>query len=302
MSDHLSELRSFAAILDTGSIAGAARRLGVSAAVVSRRLARLERRLGTRLIQRTTRSLTPTDAGAAFHVRCARILAELTDAEDEAASGSRTVAGTLRVTSTVAFARRLAPLLKEFQNEHPALHVQLHASDAVMPLVEGGFDLAVRFGALSDSSLIARPLAANRRVICATPEYLARRGWPRSPADLSAHDCVRMGDPPQSHWRFADGTSIPVSGPLASSDGDIAHQWALQGAGLVLKSIWDVHEDVAAGRLEVVLPEHPLPASPVHAVYPHRRFSPAKLRLCIAHIGDALIRRATVMGLPAAAR
>lgn len=299
MTDRLVDMETLAAIAATGSMAAAGHRLGVSPAVVSRRLARLEKRLGARLVQRTTRSLALTEAGAAFRAHCARILAEIDDAETEVTRGSATASGTLRITSTVAFGRRLAPLLQRFQAMHPALRIQLHTSDALLHLVDDGFDLAVRFGALPDSSLIARRLAPNRRVICASPAYLSRHGRPRTPADLAAHDCICTGYPPTSEWRFADGTVVPVAGALASSDGETAHLWALQGAGLVQKSIWDVHEDLAAGRLETVLAAHPLPAVAIHAVYPHRRHSPARLRLCVAYLETELSRAARGLGLTA---
>lgn len=288
MTDRFAEMQVFVRVVETGRLAAAARDLGLSSAVVSRRLAALERRLGVRLLNRTTRSLALTDEGADFHAHCRRLLAELEDAEAQAARGGRTALGALHISSTAAFARRLAPLLRAFRCEHPGVSVRLHVSDAVVNLVDGGFDLAVRFGTLDDSSLIARELAPNYRVICAAPDYLDARGRPTSIADLNDHDCILMGDPPSTLWHFADGRSVHVGGAYACNDGEIAHLWAREGAGLVVKSIWDVQADIEAGRLEIVLADTPLPASPIHAVYPHRRHVAPKVRLCVAFLRERL--------------
>src|SRR5882724_1891713 len=179
MSDKLFDMVVFARVVDAGSLSGAARHLGLSLAVVSRTLARLEARLGVRLANRTTRTLSLTEEGSAFHIRCVRILADVDEAEIEATRGRDTASGLLRITSTFAFSRRrLAPLLQEFQSLHSGLRIHLQTSDSLVNLVEGGYDLAVRFGVLADSSMIARQLAPNVRVICGAPAYLDRRGRP----------------------------------------------------------------------------------------------------------------------------
>ncbi|TWB54509.1 LysR family transcriptional regulator [Nitrospirillum viridazoti] len=290
MADTFSDMATFVRVVEAGSLSAAARELGQSLAVISRRVSGLEERLGVRLLNRTTRTLALTEEGAAYHARCVRILAEVEEAEMEATKGRHTATGLLRLTSTVAFSRHLAPLLQEFQALHPGLQVHLHAADTLFNIIDNGFDLAIRFGALADSSLIARQLAPNRRVICGAPAYLDRRGRPQAPEDLLGHDCLLFGDPPPDQWTFADGRSVRVRGPLSSNDGERAHAWARTGAGLVLKSIWDVHEDIAAGRLEVVLPHLPLPAAPLHAVYPHSRHAAAKVRLCVDFLADRLRR------------
>ncbi|WP_247887109.1 LysR family transcriptional regulator [Azospirillum sp. SYSU D00513] len=293
MADNLFDMTVFVRVVETGSLSAAARALNLSLAVVSRKLARLEERLGVRLINRSTRSLALTEEGASFHARCARILAEIEEAELEVTRGRHEASGLLRVTATVAFGRRrLAPLLQEFRALHPGLQIQLDASDTIVNIVDAGYDLAVRFGALADSSLVARPLAANVRVICGAPSYLDRRGRPAEPEDLLSHDCIVFGEPPLDHWSFADGRTVRVRGALITNDGELAHGWALQGAGLVLKSIWDVRDDIAAGRLETVLPHRPLPASPIHAVYPHSRHAAAKVRLCVDFLAERLKREA----------
>jgi DNA-binding transcriptional LysR family regulator len=222
-----------------------------------------------------------------------RILADVDEAEIEATRGRDTASGLLRITSTFAFSRRrLAPLLQEFQSLHSGLRIHLQASDSLVNLVEGGYDLAVRFGALADSSMIARQLAPNVRAICGAPAYLDRRGRPATVDDLTEHDCIDYGDPPQGFWTLTDDTVVPIRCNLTCNDGELAHGWALQGAGLVLKSVWDTHGDIEAGRLEVVLPKLRLPAAPIHAVYPHSRHAAAKVRLCVEFLADRLRKEA----------
>jgi DNA-binding transcriptional LysR family regulator len=293
MADNLFDMVVFVHVVETGSLSGAARDLHLSVAVISRRLSRLEERLGVRLANRTTRRLSLTEEGAAFHARCVRILEDVEDAETEVTRGRDIATGLLRVTSTFAFGRRrLAPLLHEFRELHPGLQIHFDASDSFVNLVESGYDLAIRFGALTDSSLIVRQLAPNVRVICAAPSYLERHGRPAAIDDLLRHDCIVYGNPPMDNWRFADSSSVRVKGTLSANDGEVAHAWALEGAGLVLKSIWDVEEDIRVGRLEVVLPALRLPAAPIHAVYPHRRHTAAKVRLCV----DFLAKKLTEQG------
>lgn len=281
MPDNCLEMRTFVQIVESGSLAAAARALRLSTAVVSRRLSALERRLSTRLVQRTTRSLSLTDEGARYLHRCEQILADIETAEAEVMGETRSAAGRLRLTTTVAFAERIAPLLERFAAMHSELSIHLHASDARANLVEEGIDVAVRFGALADSNLVARRLAPNRRVICGAPAYLAEHGRPQTIDELKRHECIVMGDPPRTEWMFADGRSVRVAGRLSCSEGRTAHRWAIAGAGLVCKSIWDVAEDVAAGRLETVLDDCPMPGADIHALYAHRRYLAPRVRLCL---------------------
>lgn len=289
MADNqLTDMIAFVRIAETGSLSAAAVELDQSLPVVSRRLARLEERLGVRLINRTTRQLSLTDEGTAFHMRCARILGDIEEAEAEVSKGREVAVGLLRMTSTFAFARRkLAPLLYEFEAQHPGLRVHLDASDRIVNLVDEGFDIAIRFGPMSDSSLIARAIAKNAYVMCASPTYLDRRGRPGEIDDLLSHECILFGSPPGSRWTFEDGSSIKVRGDLTTNDGDLAHFWALEGAGIVLKSIWDVYDDIHQRRLEIVLPGTQPPASPLNAVFPHARLATARVRLIL----DFLTRR-----------
>ncbi|AYG61513.1 LysR family transcriptional regulator [Rhizobium jaguaris] len=299
MADNLFDMLVFVRVVEAGSLSGAARELRLSLAVVSRKLARLEERLGVRLVNRTTRTLALTEEGTTFHARCVRILAEIDEAELEVTRGRDTATGILRATSTYAFGRRrLAPLLREFRSHHPGLHIQLDTSDSIANIVEDGYDLAVRFGALADSSLIARQLAPNIRVICGAPAYLDRHGRPEKPEELLGHDCIAFGHPPLDDWIFADGTTVHIRGSFTTNDGDLAHAWALDGAGLIMKSIWDVRDDIDSGRLEIVLAKQPLPPAPIHAVYPHNRHTAAKVRLCVDFLADRLKRQSASI-LPA---
>ncbi|MDQ0324045.1 DNA-binding transcriptional LysR family regulator [Pararhizobium capsulatum DSM 1112] len=289
MSDNLLEMRIFVRVMMSGSLSRAARDTGLSLTVISRKLSRLEDRLGVRLINRTTRSLSATEEGQRFYERCSRILDEIDEAEAEVSSGSETATGLLKITTTFAFGSRwLVPLMEEFQQQHPNLVLQLDTNDGIANIVESGYDLAIRFGELSDSSLIARRLASNRRVICGAPSYLAKRGRPVTIEDLVAHDAIVFGEPMNTQWSFVDDRVVNVNWKIALNNGELAHQSALRGHGLVLKSIWDVEDDVRSGRLEIVLPEVSALAAPLHAVYPHNRLSAAKLRLCIDFLADRL--------------
>lgn len=289
MSDNFLDMLVFVRVVQAGSLSGAARDLNFSLTVVSRKLSRLEERLGVRLVNRTTRSLSLTEEGARFYERCSKILTEIDDAETEATSGRDTASGLLKVTATYAFGRRwLAPLLHEFREAHPDLTIHLDTEDGLVNIVEAGYDLAIRFGALSDSSLIARQIAPNRRVICASPAYLDRRGRPETIDDLPTHEVIAFGEPPNTHWTFADGRSANVTARLTTNNGELAHRWARLGAGLVLKSIWDVKDDIDSGALEIVLPDARLAAAPIHAVFPHSRLAAAKVRLCIDFLSQRL--------------
>ncbi|WP_343698993.1 LysR family transcriptional regulator [Caulobacter sp.] len=289
MADQLADFIVFARIAESGSLTAAAASLNLSLAAVSRRLMRLEERLGVRLINRTTRTLSLTDEGAAFHLRATRILEDIAEAEAEVSRGQNTAVGLLRVTTTFAFGRRrLASLVHAFEREHPGVRVHLDASDRVVDLVNEGFDVAVRFGPLADSSLIARPVAANDYVLCASPDYLDRRGRPTSLEELASHDAVLFGAPPPDVWTFADGRQVRMRGDLTTNDGDLAHVWALEGAGVIMKAVWDVAGDIQRGDLEIVLPKVPLPDAPIHAVYPHNRLAAAKTRLFVAFLARTL--------------
>lgn len=292
--DRIGDIALFLRVLDLGSISAAARTLDLSVAVASQRLKRLERELGVRLLHRTTRRLHPTPEGLLLAEQ-GRVLVEdleaLADGLRRAGSG---VAGTLRVTMPSTFGRLyISPLLPEFLALHPAMRVSVDLSDVKVDLVSAGLDLAIRIGTLDDSSLVARTLAPNRRVLCASPDYLRRRGVPRTPADLAAHDCLLLvGDQGrQDTWHLRDGAqdvSVRVGGRIESNQGDLLRDAALAGLGIGLHSRWHVCEDLRAGRLQVVLPDHPPRESGIHAVMPQRRLVPPRVRAFVEFLAGKL--------------
>lgn len=298
--DRLREMEIFVAIVTAGSLSAAGRALGLSVAVVSKELARLEERLGTLLLQRTTRSLTLTPEGELFHRRCTTILADVDDAEDQAARGAR-LEGPLRVTTTAAFGRRtLVPLLAEFQQAHPGVEVGLILSDRVLDLVQENIDVAVRFGVLPDSRLVARRLAASHRVVCGSPAYLARHGTPERPEDLAAHQCLTIGVQQPQEWELGgpDGTRrVAVHARLSANDGEAVHAWAEAGHGLMLKSVWDVAADLRAGRLVRVLPQWRSLDNAIHAVFQTNRLMARRTRALVDFLAERLAAQEAHLGL-----
>ena len=291
LANNFPALVAFARIVSAGSLSAAARELDVPVSVVSKRLSLLEAGLGTRLLQRTTRRQTLTDEGRLFHARVLRILDEVEQAEALLAQRRDGVHGLLRITAPGEFGRRwLAPIAAAFQELHPQVTIQLELGDAVIDLLDSGIDLAIRYGALADSSLVARPLAPNYRVLCAAPAYLLRHGEPRTPGELAGHRCIVIGDQRRTDWKFDGGETTPVRVDAAflTNDGGAAQQLALAGSGIALKSIWDVGDDLASGRLRRVLPDHAMAAAPLHAVYPHQRNLAPRVRLFVEYLKERL--------------
>lgn len=292
--DSLGDLHLFLRVLDHGSISAAARSLDLSVAVASQRLQRLEAGLGVRLFHRTTRQLHATPEG----VRLAEEGRPLVEELELLAGGLREagtgVAGTLRLTTSSTFGRMyISPLLPEFLARHPALRMHVDFDDQTVDLVAQGFDVGIRIGALDDSSLVARPLAVNRRVVVASPDYLARHGTPKTPADLVRHDCVvmvgRQGR--RDVWRFTDrrgkAHSVRVQGRLESSQGETQRDAAVQGLGITTHSTWHVRPDLQAGRLVQILDAYTIAPTGIHAVMPQRRLVPPRVRAFV----DFLVER-----------
>lgn len=300
----LADMLIFVRAIHCGSLSAAGRTLGLSPAVASKRLTRLEARLGVRLVQRTSRQLHLTEAGEAYYGRCQDILAAAEEAEHAVTCGRSTVTGTLRVSAPVALGRRwVGPALAQFADLHPDLHVHLSLEDSIVDLIELGFDCAVRIGGLQDSRLVSRKLADSYRVVCAAPNYLQRFGSPQHPEELALHQAISLGSQRGGfiQWSLkpiaADSRSDEVSKaqikqvsvPVrwSTNNGEQAHDWALAGLGLVRRSIWDVAEDIASGRLIRVLPEWASESTHLHVIFPSRQFLPAKTRMFI----DFLVQR-----------
>ncbi|WP_049620829.1 LysR family transcriptional regulator [Frateuria defendens] len=293
--EHLQDLALFVRIAQAQSLLEVARDTGLSPAAVSKQLARLEHALGVRLVKRSTRHLYLTPEGSDFATHCRVILDELEKAREAVQRGGE-LAGELRVTASLPFSRRhLAPLLAEFGLRYPRLRIHLTSTDALVSLVQGGYDLAIRQAALVDSTLAARMLVPDRRVPCASPGYVRNHGLPANPQALTGHRCILPGDPPISLWRFqprVGGEPVAVnvgSSAFQTNDGEVAHAATLAGAGIALKSIWDVAEDLAAGRLVDVLPKFTSPTAPIQAVYvPGPRPLSGRLRALIDFLAERL--------------
>ena len=292
MGDSHYEMSVFAKVVATGSLSSAARELGVSTAVVSRRLAALEARLGVRLVNRTTRRLALTDEGASYHEACARILSEIEDADAAVAARRVEPQGVLKVALPASFGHKhIATLLPPFAARYPKIQLVLSLSDRTVNMIEEGYDLAIRIGELEDSSLAARKLAPNRRVVCASPDYLRRHGAPRTPEDLLKHNCLTTTDL-QMIWEYKgpDGRrgTVRVSGHYACDNWEVLREWALAGMGVALKSTWDVRLQLEGGLLLPLLPGYDFGTDvAIYAVYPHRRYLPAKTRVFIDYLAES---------------
>jgi DNA-binding transcriptional LysR family regulator len=286
----LNDLAVFAAVVDAGSFSAAASRLGLSKAAVSEQVRRLETRLGARLLNRTTRRLALTEAGAACHRHCQRMLSEADAAERAAIAHQEAPVGVLRVTAPETFtALHVAPAMPSFLAQHPSLSVELSASAELIDLIENRFDLAIRIGALPDSGLVARRLAMARLMIVAAPSYLKRRGAPRTVADLSAHDALsflphRWG----SEWRISKGEGavrrVPMNIRLTADSGDALLAATLAGLGLALLPNWLAQKHVASGALGRVLESWGGAPMPIQAVHASESLASAKVRLFTDHL------------------
>ncbi|HWX66802.1 MAG TPA: LysR family transcriptional regulator [Rhodanobacter sp.] len=293
--DRVGDLSLFLRVLDLGSISAAARSLDLSVAVASQRLKRLERDLGVRLLHRTTRQLHATPEGVALAEQGRVLVEDLEALTGGLRQAATEVAGTLRVTLPASFGRQyISPLLPEFLARYPRLKLSVNLNDQMLDLVGSGFDLGIRVGALGDSGLVARQLAVNRRVLCASPDYLLRRGTPHTPADLAEHDCLLLvgSQGRQDVWRFGDGRGGEivqrVDGRFESNLGELLRDAVVAGLGVAMHSVWHVHEELRAGRLQVLLPDYPLAATGIHAVMPQRRLVPPRVRAFVDFLAERL--------------
>lgn len=289
--DAFSDLDFFGLLIKEGSLAAAAQQMGVTPPVASRRLAQLERRLGVRLLNRTTRRISLTPEGETYLLEGGRILAEL-QALEQTVSGARSLPrGLLRVAATLGFGRRhIAPALSAFGKAFPEVELQLHLTDRPVNLVEQGFDATIRFGELPDSRLTARRLLSNQRMLCASPAYLSQHGEPRTPSDLVAHRCIvlRESDETYGTWHLHQNLNqkqqqetVKVRGAVSTNDGESALGWALDGWGILLRSQWDTAPYLQDGRLRQVLPSWSLPPADVYLVYPSSTQLSAKTRALV---------------------
>ncbi|MEW9897121.1 LysR family transcriptional regulator [Chitinivorax sp. PXF-14] len=287
--DRLLAMQTFARVVEAGSFVRAAERLGISTTAASRLVADLEARLATRLLNRTTRRLSLTEAGQAYYERCQQILHDIDDAEIAVGSETRRPAGLLRLSAPFTFGHRhLAPLLLSYRAAYPEVTVEVSLSDRMIDLVEEGIDLALRITRQPAPNLVARRLAPARILPCAAPAYLARHGTPGTPAELASHNClVYTYGGMHTEWRFAGpegDTAVRVAGSLRANNGDMLRAAALAGEGIVLEPSFNIGDDLRSGRLVPLLPAYRVAALGILAVYPSRRYLSAKVRSFVDHL------------------
>ena len=280
----ITDLEIFARVAAAGNMSAAGREMGLSPAVVSKRLSHMEERLGARLFQRTTRQLKLTEMGEGFYTRDVQILKDIEEAEAYVSHLSEKVGGILRVTAPIGFSRKhIGPYLPDFMQQYPDLSIEIVLRDEIVDIVGESLDLAIRIAELDDSRLVARKLAPFRRVICAAPEYLQHHGTPKTLTDLTRHNCLSHGF--QHVWRLTGpegATAIKITPKLRSNSGDVLHEAQLGGMGIAIRSTWAIADDLRNGRLKIVLPEyHEAPGVAIYAVYPCRQFVPPKLKAFI---------------------
>lgn len=301
--DRITSMTVFVRVAELGGFAAAADELDISATMVGKHIKALEDRLGSRLLNRTTRRQHLSEVGRLYYERCKSLLSDLAAAEASADELRAAPRGTLRVTTVVSFGTRvLAPAIGEFLRRYPEVQMDLSLNDRVVDLVEEGFDAAIRTGPLADSGLVARPLAPYRMLICASPGYLAARGTPRKPQDLAAHECLNFSLwPMRSRWRLLDRSgehNVAVNGRLRINNGEALRFAALAGAGIVLQPEMLLADDVRAGRLLPLLPRFEVPSRPLHLVYPHDRRPTPKLQRFVEFVLEKFERAAPPLTPP----
>jgi DNA-binding transcriptional LysR family regulator len=279
----------FARVARTGNMSAAGREMGISPAVVSKRISLLEERLGARLFQRTTRQLTLTETGEGYFKRVLEILSLVAEAEDFVSRRNTRPRGHLRITAPTAFSRlHIAPFLPQFVARYPDIQLDFNLTDTFVDIIRESFDVAVRIGELPDSSLVARKLTPDRRVICAAPSYLERAGTPSTLPDLEQHNCLSASG--QDVWRLEDQDGehqVRVKGTIRTNSAELVRAALVSGLGIGLRSVWEVGADLASGALKVVLPQFRGSSKlAIYAVYPSRDFMPAKVNAFIEFLSN----------------
>jgi len=290
MDTHFA-MRVFDKVVELGSFSAAADRLELARPTVTKIVAFLERKYGVRLLNRTTRRLSLTDVGRAFHERSRAILADIDEMELALQSDTVRPSGKLRIAAPFTFgALHLGPAVNAFMRKYPEVFVDVELSDRAVDLVEEGFDLALRIGNLGDSSMVARKLADQKVWICASPAYVAQHGTPREPGDLERHHCLHYTYwASGAEWRLEkDGAVhlVKVAGPMRGNNGDLLRCAALDGLGIIMQPDFIVGDDIRAGRLLPLLPDYIVAPIGVHVLYPHRRYLSAKVRAFAAHLTE----------------
>ena len=284
--DQFKQISTFVDVAARGSLSAAARAEGIAPAVIGRRLDALEARLGVKLLQRTTRKIALTNEGVAFLENCQRILLDLENAEAEVSERSARPSGHLIVSAPAGFGRQhVAPLIPSFLAEHRDVTLTLNLNDRVVDLIGEGIDVAIRIADLSDSPLVGVKLADNRRVVVGAPEYFRKHGRPKTPDELSRHNCLAFSsDGSQRGWTFrlnGRNVAMKVSGTMGCNDGAVLHDWSLAGKGLAWRSMWEVGSELESGKLETVLDEYASQGNDIYAVFAQRQHLPLRIRTFI---------------------
>ncbi len=294
-----ADLGFFSVLASAGSLSAAARELGITTPAVSKHLALMETGVGLSLVNRTTRRMSLTQEGELYLAHARRILGEIDDLEQALGVSKATPSGLLRVNATLGFGRsHVAPLISRFVRKYPQVEVQLQLSVNPPPLTDDVFDVCIRFGAPPDARVIAKFIAPNRRLLCASPAYLARHGTPKVPHDLTKHHCIgiRQGEEAYGVWRLTSGRgktatthAVKTRGHLTTNDGEIAVNWALDGHGILMRAEWDIARYLKNGRLVQVLPQFHTPDADVHAVYPQRHQLAARVRAFVDFVASSML-------------
>ena len=291
--DKFKEAQALVLVADLGSLAKASIQEDVTPAVIGRRLDSLERRLGVKLLHRSTRAIKFTEVGISFLDDCRKMLKDWDLIEESVTQGPREVSGHLNVTAPAAFGRtHVSPHALGFLKQHPNLKLSFNFTDKVIDFVQEGYDLSIRIGGQIDPNLVATQLAKNQRVVCASPDYLKAHGIPQHPKELLQHQCLVLNyrDTTLGTWHFQeDGRLIQIRphGSLDCNDGEILKKWAIEGYGFVWRSTWEIQKELLSGELVTVLDRFSITDYNVMALYPHQRIIPAKVRLFIEYLKKA---------------
>ncbi|MDB5885855.1 MAG: transcriptional regulator, LysR family [Polaromonas sp.] len=283
----------FSVLARLGSFSATAREMDVTTPAISKRLSLMEARLGVQLLNRTTRRISLTPEGETYLTHARRILADIDDMEQLVSSALAAPKGLLRVNATLGFGRsNIAPLISQFAKRYPEVQVQLQLTVNPPPLSEDAFDVCIRFGEPPDARVIARRLAHNRRLLCAAPSYLAQHASPQTPNELAQHNCIgiRQGDEAYGIWHLTSAKrteTVKVRGSLSTNDGEIAVNWALDGHGILMRAEWDIAKYLRSGRLVQVLEHWQTPPADIHAVYPQRLQTAARVRTFVDFLVQA---------------
>lgn len=285
----ITDMEVFIRTVRCGSLSAAARTMDLTPAAVSYRLDKLEGSLGTRLLHRTTRRLTLTEDGSEYLRQAERMISELEKVEAAVSRRDEVPQGTLKVTMPSSFGRQhIAPVMPKFLKHHPMVRLNLIMSDEMIDIMGQGVDVAIRICELQDSEFIARKLAPDRRVVCASPDYLERHGTPAKPSDLASHNCLVLSQQPYWTFKGPQGLErVKVAGNFECNNGEAIREAALSGLGIALKATWDIAGAIKTGRLCTILDDYPISSdTSVWAIYPSRRNVPAKVTAFIAFMKE----------------